>query len=398
MAALRIRSIEPEEAKRTSELIARVFPRDPSYVRLTTWYKWMLRHPDHRWEYVRVVELDGRIVSHLLLVERHIRVRHGVLKAAGLSVVATLQEFQRQGLNRKLIEEALAFASKSGFAVSLLDGIPDYYDRYGYVVVMPKYEIRVQTREALRLEREMEVLEVDARQAVDWLADISEIYSREVDGLIGPAERSEGYWSWLLQKGGKLLVARSGDRALAYCWIDDNPAVVEEAAGSDPSAVRSLIAVLGRKAKEAVAPEIRLNVHPDAAFGRNVVQDVGAEVGIRYPRNAGWMGRILDLVQVLRASVGWSSKERLNLCFETDLGEVGVRRGPGGVVVEPGPCAEGTERVKGKQGALLQLVFGYASVPELRERGQLQTSEKTAATLAQLFPKVNPGLFARDHF
>ncbi|NOZ56214.1 MAG: GNAT family N-acetyltransferase [Calditrichaeota bacterium] len=399
MAELRIRQITPEEAATTAELIARVFPRDPSYLRLTTWYRWMLRHPDHRWDFVRVVEMDGRIVSHLLIVERQVQMRHGVLRAAGLSVVATLQEFQRRGLNRRLIEEALEYVKQAGFAISLLDGIPDYYDRYGYAVVMPKYEVRVKTASALRVEPEVEVTEVQAEEAGEWVSELKRLYDREVRSLVGPARRDETYWRWLLEKGGKLLLAKkSGKKLLAYCWIDESAAVVEEAVGEEPGAVRSLLAVLARKAKEEIAPELRLRIHPDAGFARSLLLDVGGEVVVNYPRNAGWMGRMLDLEKVLEASLPAEETKQVELCFDTDLGQVVVQVGPEGRKVQVGTCGGEAGRVKLRQDHLLQLVYGYVSAEELANRGLLEANPETVATLSKVFPRTNPVLFPRDHF
>ena len=398
MSALRIRSIRPEEAEATAALIARVFPRDPSYVRLTTWYRWMLENPDHRWEYVRVVELDGKIVSHLLLVERKLKIRHGVLRAAGLSVVATHQDYQRRGLNRALINEALEYASQNGFALSLLDGIPDYYDRYGYAVVMPKYAVELQTVTALKAGSELEVMEVEAEKAGKWIPSLSELYERETERLTGPAKRDRAYWEWLLRKGGTLLLAKRHGSVRGYCWLEDDSGVVEEAVGADPAGVGSLVKAVADRARAAVKPTIRFRAAPDAPFARALLLEFGGRAVVDYPRNAGWMGRLLDLGKALEAAVPSVWTEAQQLCLDTDLGKAGIEISPEGRVLTLGTCTHGAPVARLQQQHLLQLMFGYASADELRARGELEAGEKTVELLDRLFPRQLAVLFPRDHF
>ncbi len=405
MSDKRIRPADPSETQATADLIARVFARDPSYLRLTGWYRWMLRNPDHRPEYVRVVELEGRIVSHLLVVERRIQLRNGVVRAAGLSVVATLQEYQRRGLNSELILETLDFARAEGFHISLLDGIPDYYGRYGYQAVMPKYEARVPTRKGRELPSNLEVRELPLDEARGRIRELAALYEEETSELIGAAVRSHDYWAWLLERGGPILMCGAEGRLLAYAWLgdDEDQVRVEEAGGRNPAAVSAVLKAVAEHAAERVQPEIVLYLHPNSPFARTLTLLTEAEFRTTFRPNAGWMGLVLDAEAVARAALPseWPARSSGDLVLRVDDAVLRIRATDRGPVVETlGPDRARQREPDAEVGrdGLVQLAFGYASAAGLASLGRLKASPDVIGILSQLFPPAQPGLSVKDHF
>jgi predicted N-acetyltransferase YhbS len=90
-----------------------------------------------------VAEKDGRIVSHVQLVERDLKVGAGAsLRVVGVANVATVKECRRSGISTRLLTHALDVARKKGFHASALftgTKIPAHriYMRLGFSDVYP---------------------------------------------------------------------------------------------------------------------------------------------------------------------------------------------------------------------------------------------------------------------
>ncbi|WXG44862.1 MAG: GNAT family N-acetyltransferase [Promethearchaeati archaeon SRVP18_Atabeyarchaeia-1] len=75
----------------------------------------------YRKELVFVAEKDGRIVSHVQLVDRRLKVGAGVdLRVAGIANVATLKDHRGSGISTRLLTHALDIARQKGFNSSAL--------------------------------------------------------------------------------------------------------------------------------------------------------------------------------------------------------------------------------------------------------------------------------------
>ena len=80
---------------------------------------------------VAVLE-DGVIAGEVALYETDIITEKGKNTQLVLSQTAVLPEYQRQGLMRMLVEEALSKAKQLGYGAVFLGGNPDLYARYGF--------------------------------------------------------------------------------------------------------------------------------------------------------------------------------------------------------------------------------------------------------------------------
>jgi predicted N-acetyltransferase YhbS len=102
-----------------------------------TWLKVFDFDTGYRKDLAFVAEKDGRIVSHVQLVERDLTVgRAATLKIAGIANVSTLRDHRRDGISTKLIAHAIEDAKEQGFpATALFTGaqIPAHriYQRLG---------------------------------------------------------------------------------------------------------------------------------------------------------------------------------------------------------------------------------------------------------------------------
>lgn len=73
------------------------------------------------------------------------------MKVAELGCVATLQEYQHQGLQRRLMAEYHERVSEQEYDLCAIEGIPYFYRQFGYEYALPLDEqIRIRLDEILK--------------------------------------------------------------------------------------------------------------------------------------------------------------------------------------------------------------------------------------------------------
>lgn len=78
---------------------------------------------------------NNRVVAHAGVIEVEIIVDGRVTKYASIHAVCTLPDHRHQGLGRKVIQEAIAFAQPKYENVILFTCIPAFYERLGFAAV-----------------------------------------------------------------------------------------------------------------------------------------------------------------------------------------------------------------------------------------------------------------------
>jgi putative acetyltransferase len=85
------------------------------------WLKIFEFDPGYRKNLAFVAEKDGKIVSHVQLVVRDLKVGPGAtLRVAGIANVSTLRDFRRDGISTKLLMHAINGAEEQGFPCTAL--------------------------------------------------------------------------------------------------------------------------------------------------------------------------------------------------------------------------------------------------------------------------------------
>src|SRR5947209_18552870 len=88
--------------------------------------------PEHSW----VAEQHGRLVSHLRIYDRWMRIGRAKLHIAGVGNVITAQDARGHGYSGRLIRAMLPVLSQEGYVYSLLwTHLPGLYGRYGWLPV-----------------------------------------------------------------------------------------------------------------------------------------------------------------------------------------------------------------------------------------------------------------------
>jgi ribosomal protein S18 acetylase RimI-like enzyme len=180
-------------------------------------------HPER----VRVGLLNGRIVSHVVILHRAAYVGSKVISIAGVTAVATHPAHQREGYGTRVMQDALRLIKQQGYDLAMLTTrVPRFFERLGFREV-PKfdgYECPASALARLEVSADYSVRQLDYNR--DWRA-IAAIYGSYSSGITGMQVRDARFWETWPRRGtfphgfssrlGAIgLLAVKGNAAVAY--------------------------------------------------------------------------------------------------------------------------------------------------------------------------------------
>jgi putative acetyltransferase len=125
--ALVVRRERPEDLREISEVVAAAF-RDPSVADFTESIRASAGYVP---ELTFVAEADGEIVGFTML--SHIEIAGLQRRLVILTPMAVRPDRQRQGVGTAVVQAAVTAADERGEPLVLVEGIPAYYPRFGFV-------------------------------------------------------------------------------------------------------------------------------------------------------------------------------------------------------------------------------------------------------------------------
>jgi predicted N-acetyltransferase YhbS len=186
--------------------------------------------PTYTLDHSRVIETDGRIVAHLRIWDRTMRVRGVSLLAAGIGSLCVHPNYRKQGYAQALMRDTEGYFLQAGYDFGLLFTIigTPYYEAQNWITIpLPTFTINFVdvTRESL------DVRPLEIEKDLDAVMHI-----HEVDGMHGTGSvvRDRNYWTngparirGLFPKWG---VVRNGEVVAYVNFVSDGDGVwVKEA-------------------------------------------------------------------------------------------------------------------------------------------------------------------------
>lgn len=179
-----------------------------------------------------VAELEHKIVGHVQLVERDLKVGvHTFVKNGGIANVCTLPEARGKGISTGLMKLAVEISKENGYPMSTLftgyGGVAHrVYRNVGYAdTYFPPYLVGSVEEMKLLQERTKEVEGVKIRELKDGdeekLLDIYELSSMYYTGIV---KRNEKYWR-------KKLTERSSTHSFFFEKFDPYEVIIAEEDG-----------------------------------------------------------------------------------------------------------------------------------------------------------------------
>ena len=199
------------------------------------------------------------------------------------------------------------------------------------------------------------------------------------------------------------VVVDRGGRVRGYVVVDDTDQRVRaaEIGGRGEGVFGTILHYLARRAVRLRLQEISLSLpvdHPFARYGRLF----GCRATTHFHRNAGAMGRIIDLERFLGRvlpvlGTRWGEEDRdVALGISTDAGET-VLSWDGDRLTSSRQTAP-TARLKIPQDALMVLMLGYQDPVELLEMGKGTATRSVLPLLRRLFPIQHAHMWWPDRF
>ena len=352
---------------------------------------------NYDWKASRIGKLGGEIVTHFGIWRLQVRVGRARVWVAGIGAVATHDYYRKRGFLRTTPNVALESLRGSDYDISLLFGIPDFYEKFGYCRAWTWLNATIETAQ---ISTKAVPVRVDrCRSTVR--GDLVALYNRENSNLTGTAVRptfplgnpfveTDAYlWKENGEVTGFVFVGRTGTSFDVRSWAGD-PEVV--------------LAVVKRLAMARGVSSVRFQwIHYLSKLSR-FLRRQNCEIKSEYRSSGGPMIRMISVerfVTQLRPELedrlkkshlsAWSGDVLLESADEA----VTLRIDHGKIAVA---AARSTPNSISGGEAVAQLLFGTDDPSETVAEGGIQLRGQAKILVPILFPNEYPALSAWDRF
>lgn len=271
-----LRALRPDERRDVLSLWEEVFgDTNGDYFR-----HYFEADPEFREEECLVAEVEGRLVSAVLICRRRMEWEGRELLCGAIANVATRVEYRRRGLSRALLQRAIERMEAGRFDFSmLLTGSPGHYRPLGWEpVTVPRWRVRLTRKPPAP------ALPIDVTSPVPIPPAVRAVYDappRRPLHLYRPPLYWDGWVSryWRGRKDSELLLAGALEALIGYALLSHHPfqrrTSVHELRARDADAEVSLLCAAADRALKHGAETLRLSFVPQFDLWE-AVADLGA--------------------------------------------------------------------------------------------------------------------------
>ena len=403
IAELAIRSVEREdELRQANELMAKA--QEHSYFASLRWLETSgAGYPGFRREHTRIALSKDEVVGALRISTDTVRIGEARLKMGGFSWVTTAPRHRHKGVCSALVQDTLAYLAQHGYHISMLFGIPNFYQRFGYVSALADYAIVLDAVEASSTAidgcrvRGVKPGDIPSIQKIH-AADDAEIPCSLLRGAAHVTNK------WDRFKNARVFTDPKG-KVLAYVLAhrEKDGLAVEEVGAQSPDLYPALLAQCSAMAREEVTGRIRFLVPPSHPFAHFLLQyDSTHETKVS--RESGGMMTLVDVGEALENMIpewenllsrsAWRG-ERTEITLLVDNRPYRIRANRGAIDVAQ---AAGRNKFGLEAGELMQLMAGYSYVDGILYAERRLLTVEAKELLTTLFPKRNPYVWPFDRF
>lgn len=349
----------------------------------------------------RHIEVDGKRISWLHLLDFKVRLGPVAASAAGLGGVATDRHHRMKGHARRLVEDTLRLAADEGYEIAILFGIPHFYHKFGFATCAPEVTVTATTR---ALEAQDDESPYRARPfADDDLPEIFDLFNRNNSRRPLSFVRPHGFiktyrHASTFHKKPEIIVFEDQESRFAGYAVADaypDPLVICEVEAVDPRVFPAAIAKLARMAIDRREGHATFQLPTDHPFVM-ALRRVGCTVEAVYKSSGGVMGRIISQHALLDKLVGAYSGERgaglsakLDVTVTTELGSTRLSI----------PAAEAAKgAVEMPHEALFQVITGLRAAEEVAASPGVTITRGAETFLRFIAPELEPHAYGPDQF
>ncbi|MGP0069189.1 MAG: enhanced intracellular survival protein Eis [Isosphaeraceae bacterium] len=357
--------------------------------------------PAYRPDQRLLAKVDGKVVSHVHLTERHVRYGSVSIPINGVMWVGTLPEFRGMGFAQNLMRLASQRASENGFVLqALTTGMPQFYRPLGWGICGRQTFAQTMSRNLPQvidgvLETRGAFWHVRPWRQVE-LGDLMTLYDSQYARTTGTVARSEEYWRWMIGRkyAHVIWVACQGETVRGYAFIKDHK-VLEIAYDTNyPQAMRALLGRVRAEALERAYPEVTVYAPSDHPVMDVIRTSSGRIIDQESYDGTSSMYHIPDLGQFLKAILPELARRAVEsgAALPVELG-ISVDDERWLIHVDGKNSRVEPEKLSRRhltlsQSSLVRLLLGHNSVASASEEEGFAASTSTALDAARiLFPQ-----------
>lgn len=395
------RLMQPTDQPQIVAMTATAFSRE--HDEADYYHQHWLAHPGAGADSVRVGVVDDEVVATLAVIARDLRVGPAAtIRTACIRDVTTLKVHRGMGYGARLIRETLAALGGEGYALAYLDGIKDFYGRFGFEPVVPFAALHLTLRDIA----DSGAIKGPVRRATpDDAPALYRLALAAWDGRTGSLVRSEAHWRWLLTYHVQPIwvLVDDGGSPVAYVHEYTGNNLIDEWGAAKPGAGLHLLRWLVRE-QTWDGPTLRLAGPPDYPLYRAMERRLPYEYEIYGHPDGGWMATVLDPPAAFAALLPeltrrWTAAARRNAALRLvldDAEEIGLLLRRDGVTLGRPPGNAPTCRLPRRH--LAPLLFGTRTAAELSAEHGVRCPPAARALLTVLFPRTWAWLPGLDWF
>lgn len=391
-----VRAVQSDEVPRAAELVARIFSQGDSDLQQRIYRNFahiFPKRPTVNPQPYRGAFYKNKLVSFLHVPDFTLRYGRAALYVSGIGAVCTHENYRGRGYAAAVIKDTLTYAAEQGAHMVLLHStIQNYYNRFGFSSVWPRYTLQAPTNIAAELSQALQ-LRVATPEDIPFMA---RLYNQHWGTRI-TVERHAALWRWRMQnsRGESALAVDKTGRIQGYIWHEPNIlSYRSEVVADNPEVIMTFLAYSGRLWQHKGHDTFTWSVPPDDIIIPYAQQILPITLQASYFPSSGWMARIIDstslinelmseiIAQAIATSPNFNPKH-LILEVEPDGVEIGLKHNP-------------TSFCHLSLRDFIQILFGSLRPATLAMREPL--NEVSIRLLETLFPSRVAAIAAWDWF
>lgn len=339
----------------------------------------------------------GREASRVRVVDRRLRIGQSSLRFGGIADVFTDPAHRKKGLGGRLMTAAVELMKRQGHHFSMLFGIRNYYEKWGYRSSLADYNITIAGRSVLGDVSGWEIRDLTPDEYVLTLP----IYKRWLDNRAFGVERRKGAWigftmgSRFHTRPRPVGLWRAG-KLHGYMVLDqaEYAVNVSELTALSPQGYRALLAWLGLECQRLIREHISIELPHCDVVGQMAVSFDDTEYKRKINATGNGMNRIIDFTGLMtelhpELARRWQHSHlkdaALRLTVQTDMGRHVLLFGRA-AAEEKNANRTMTARISLPQDRLMQLILGYRHCRQIAGDEGVKLPARLLPTLDVLFP------------
>ncbi len=404
MAKLVLRGVESDDELRlANSMMSAIHSRNPHEA-----LQWLessgAGYPGYRREHTRIVVCNGEVAAALRLTTDTLRLGEARLKTGGLGWVTTAGHHRHKGFARELIRESLQYMARHGYHLSMLFGIPNFYQRFGFTTSLADYTTVLTAREAAEVEQPAYRLRKSKPGDIRAIQKMHNANDADIAcSLVRTGAHIANRWNVF---GDSRVLTNAQGKVVAYFMPQSGEEVLRimELGVTDRLSCGALLHACAQMAGQEHVGRLQFDAPPSHPFIQYLVQFKSTHQ-MRVQRNEGGMMAFVNLPETLEMLLPeWENlvqgtavhEEHVEVTLLIERSPYRVRAHRGAIDIAPG--VSGKNKVSLSSAEFMHLVTGYRYCEEILSVRRRTLTASARTLLHTLFPKRTPFVWAIDRF